>query len=242
MNLLLLSPEEAATQPVILTDRRATHIIEVLRARVGDTLRAGVLDGPTGTATVLAIAPDRVTLQATLDTEAPDRPEDTLLLAVPRPVVLQRCLATAAALGFGCIVLFRSWGVEKSHLGAGVMQPERTREFVIEGLSQARRTHVPSVHVFPRFRPLVEDALDDLLPPGPRFVAHPDAECDIADSRVTHDQPFTVALGPERGFNEFEIGLFAGHGFAPVHTGHHPLRVETALAVLTGQLHLLRKS
>jgi RsmE family RNA methyltransferase len=241
MNLLLLTPDEAAGQPTVLTDRRATHIVETLRAKVGDTLRAGILNGPTGLATVRAIETSGVTIEATCEDAPPPPGENTLLLAVPRPIVLRRCLASAAALGYGRIALFRTRHVDKSHLGAKVMEPANIREHLIDGLSQARRTHVPEVQLFPRFKPIVEDEIDGLAPKGPRFVAHPDAERDIAQLQFARSEPFTVALGPERGFTDYEVDLFTTKGFEPIHTGRHPLRVETALAVITGQLDLLRR-
>lgn len=113
MNLLLLDRAEIdANSHAQLRGRRAAHLQTVLRVAVGDTIRTGILDGPIGTARVLAIATDLVEVSVTCETTVP-LCHDTLLLAVPRPKVLQRMLEHAAALGFAQIVLFRSWRVEK---------------------------------------------------------------------------------------------------------------------------------
>ena len=243
MNLLLLTPEEAADELVRLSDARATHVREVLGAVPGDTVRVGILEGPIGVAEVVAVDESAVSLCCTFESLAKPLGKDTLLLAIPRPRVLGRCLADAAAMGYGRIVLFRSWRVDKSHLGARVLEADRLRGHLIAGLSQARRNRVPQVHVFPLFKPFVEDELDALVPGPHRFVAHPIATTDTATLRLSPEGPFTLALGPEGGFIPYEVDALAAHGFTPVRAGDgHPLRVETALSLLTGQLQLLRRA
>ena len=106
------------------------------------------------------------------------------------------------------------------------------------------RTRLPEVLLYPLFKPLIEDHLDHLVPGRNRYVAHPDADTDIAelgDAAADGPAPFTVALGPERGFIDFEVQALAMLGFTPVRAGQHPLRVETALAYVTGQLELMRR-
>jgi 16S rRNA U1498 N3-methylase RsmE len=52
MNLLLLEPDDFIDERhAVVRGRRAEHVGRVLRAREGDTLLAGRLGGPTGTAT-----------------------------------------------------------------------------------------------------------------------------------------------------------------------------------------------
>ena len=241
MNVILLTAEEAQTQPVVLTDERATHIREVLRSKFGHTVRVGILEGPLGTATIENVDPHFVTLACEFESRTPPRGADSLLLAVPRPIVLRRCLAAAASLGFARIVLFRSWRVEKSHLDSKIFDPAVVRTHLVAGLSQARRTRLPEVLVYPLFKPFIEDQLDHLVPRPNRYVAHPDADTDIADTTANGSIPFTVAFGPEGGFIDYEVQAFAMLGFTPVSAGRHPLRVETALAYVTGQLDLARK-
>lgn len=241
MNIIILAASEAANQPVILTDERATHIRKVLRAKLGHTVRVGILEGPLGTATIADIDANFVTLACEFEPEIPPRGEDTLLLAVPRPIVLRRCLAAAASLGFGRIVLFRSWHVDKNHLDTKVFDETIIRTHLVAGLSQARRTRLPEVLFYHLFKPFLEDHLDHLTPGANRFVAHPDADTDLAQATLDSSAPFTIAIGPERGFIEYEVQALAMLGFTAVSAGHHPLRVETALAYVTGQLDLMRK-
>lgn len=241
MNLLLLRPEEAADGGTVrLTDRRANHVRDVLRAETGRQLRCGVLDGPLGQAVVESVDAESVTLAIQLESAPPPRPTDVLLIAAPRPKVLRRLVADATALGFGTIVVFRSWHVDRSHLESRSVTPDALGAHVLEGLEQARRTWRPQVLFEPLFRPFIEDRLDGIATPDHRYVAHPSADTHL----VAHPPagPFTLAIGPERGFTGFEVELFETRRFRAVHAGTHPLRVETATAALTGQLLALREA
>jgi 16S rRNA (uracil1498-N3)-methyltransferase len=241
VNLLLLQPGElAADGTATLAGRRAEHIRTVLGTQPGGFLRCGQLDGGLGRAEVLRIDADQVVVRAELGEPPPPPTGDVLLLAVPRPKVLLRMLAHAAALGFERIVLFRSWRVERSHLTSRALEPAQQHEQLVLGLEQAGRTRLPTVRFEPLFKPMVEDSLPTLGLPAQRFVAHPTAE--RPTSRLDLDaRPFALALGPDGGFLPYEVDLLGSQGFAAISCGPHPLRTETALAALWGQLDLLRE-
>ena len=240
VNLLLLDPAEVADDgTAVLTDRRAEHMRTVLQVTPGRTLQAGLVDGPVGNAEVLEVRSDSVRVRAVC-TEAAPVAHDVLLLAVPRPKVLLRMLEIAAMLGFAEIVLFRSWRVDKSHLSSQAMEAELQRHHLCLGLEQARRTAMPRVRTFLRFRPFVEDDLPQLPLPQHRFCAHPFAETSTADLALTHGAPVAVALGPEGGLLPYEVDHLARCGFLPVRMSQHPLRTESALCAVHAQLDLLR--
>lgn len=241
MNWILLQPEEVtADGDAKLMGRRARHAHEVLAAEPGQRLRVGVINGPTGEAQVLHSSPDELSLRVQLGPTAP-RSSDALLLAVPRPKVLLRMLAHAAALGFGEILLFRSWRTDKSHLHSTAMRAEVQREQLLLGLEQSGRTHLPMVRQALLFKPMVEDLLPTLPLPSARFVGHPTASTPTHNLHVPPQAPFALCLGPDGGFLPYELDQLCSLGFAPVNCGPHALRTETALAVLTGQLQLLRE-
>lgn len=241
MNFLLLHRDElAADGTARLIGRRAEHVRTVLKAEVGQTLRAGVVDDGLGSAVVTSLTTDAVEVAVTL-TAPPPPVADVLLLAVPRPKVLLRMLAHAAALGFARIVLFRSWRVDKTHLQSTAMDPAAQREQLLLGLEQAGRTQLPQVQFCPLFKPMVEDELPTMALPPQRFVAHPVASAHTHELALAAGAPFALALGPDGGFLPYEVDQLAQRGFLPVSCGPHALRTETALAVLAGQLDLLRQ-
>ncbi|MBK8977853.1 MAG: 16S rRNA (uracil(1498)-N(3))-methyltransferase [Planctomycetes bacterium] len=244
MNLLLLDATELdANGRTTLTGRRARHLLEVLQVAPGRALRVGLVDGPLGTAQVLRCAPPTVELACEFDADAPRaHTADTLLLAVPRPKVLLRALEDAAALGFGRIVLMRTWRVDRSHLESrAATDPDLAARHLRLGLEQSCRTRLPVIEREPRFRPFVEDRLDASLAGVERFVAHPSpAAIELAALTPAPHGPLALAIGPERGFTDQEIEMLGARGFRAVRSGPHPLRVEPALVAVAVQLQLLR--
>lgn len=241
MNFLLLEPHELDDAGRCrLVGRRAEHVRTVLRAQAGDTLRAAVVDGGIGVAHVESVGSEAVEVRCEIGGDGEPAPADALLLAVPRPKVLLRMLAHAAALGFGRIVLFRSWRVEKSHLDSEAMRPPLQRAALLAGMEQTGRARLPVVVFHPLFKPMAEDWLPVAGLPPARFVAHPAAATPTSGLDLAGIDGIALALGPDGGFLPYEVEKLAAHGFVPVSCGPRPLRTETALAVLKGQLDLLR--
>jgi 16S rRNA (uracil1498-N3)-methyltransferase len=240
VNIVLLDAAEMSSAgEVTLSDDRARHLLKILKVKLGSSVRVGLLDGPQGRAEVVHVEARTVTLRCSLDQPTPPPGGDLLLLAFARPKVLSRCLEHATALGFGRIVLFRSRRVEKSHLSSHALEPASIDAHLRRGLEQSRRTHRPEVHLVERFRVLIEQRLDELVPRDNRFVADADAPEEAALAAGSPG-PMSLVIGPEGGLLEHELTAFAEQGFCAVRAGREPLRVETALAYLTGQLRAAR--
>ncbi len=174
MNLILCESHEVGADGVVtLTDARAAHVRDVLRASRGDTVRVGVVDGPKGRAELLAIDDGQVVMRCALDAGVPAPPAVDLLLALPRPKVLRRLWAQLAALGVGRIVLTNAARVERHYFDTHVLEPATYRPLLVEGLQQAGDTRLPDMSIHRRFRVLIEDELDALSGAGLRLVAHP---------------------------------------------------------------------
>lgn len=247
MNHLIVRPEQLSSAGDFTVEgERARHLVEVLKVSVGSSLRAARLNHEAGTAMVTALQSGRVSLRyeprvATATGLDPgcaapeDGTDNVLLLAIPRPKVLSRCIQHAAALGYRRIVLFRSYRVEKAHLESAKLAPDRLVADAILGLEQARRVFLPELVVYARFRPFVEDSLSGHVFTQNRYVGHPTAALRTRDLMPPPGN-YCVALGPEGGLIDFEIGLLQRAGFHPVSFGPSPLRVESALSYLTGQL------
>jgi len=168
MNQVLLEPDDLLEDGTArLTGRRLRHALEVLRAAEGDVLRVGLLGGPIGTAEVLKADGGELLLRPSFTGPPPPRAGIDLLLAIPRPKALRKVLPAAASLGVDRIVLVNAARVEKSYFDSRVPDAEAMRELLILGLEQARDTRVPEILVRERFRPFVEDELDELEVPVP---------------------------------------------------------------------------
>ena len=234
MNLLLL--EEAdfiAADRAILRDRRLTHMQEVHRSVVGDSLRVGRIGGLMGSAELLRLDADEAELRVTLDQPPPAKLPLTLVLALPRPKMLRRVFQTVAAMGVPRIILVNSYRVEKSFWQTPFLEPEAIREQLILGLEQARDSVLPEIVIEKRFKPFVEDRLPAITDGTLGLVGHPG---NYPPCPRGLNEAVTLAIGPEGGWIPYEIDLLGKAGLQPVQLGDRILRVETAVTALLARL------
>ncbi len=236
MNLLLLQPAELDGDRVTLRGRRARHLHEVLRVKPGSTVRAGIVRGGVGTATVTTSSPDVAELCVTISAAPVQPPRVDLVLAMPRPKELSRILQTAASFGVARIDITNAWRVDKSYLQSTRLDPERLREDLLVGCEQGSTTWLPDVAVHPRLMPLLDDVLVPRLANAAGIIAHPYAEHHVEQVAGT---PIVVAIGPEGGWIQRELDTFVDRGFVGVSLGKRILRTHAAVAGLFAQLDML---
>ena len=235
MNLVILEPGEVSESgDVVLTDGRAGHVLKVLNAAPGHEVRVGLLDGPRGVGTVQAVEEDgAVHLRCAFAPDVPPRPRVDLLLALPRPKVMRRLWAQLAALGVGRIMLTNAERVERHYFDTHVLSPDCYRPLLVEGLQQAKDTRLPQVSIHKQLKVLVEDELDRLFVGGVRIVADPASTTPLRSLARRHaDERLLLAVGPEGGWNAFELALLQAHGFHAAGMGPRTLRTDTACVAL----------
>ncbi len=234
MNVLLFDErDEIAPGFVRVADRRHRHVLEILRATVGESLAVGRIGGKLGRGTIVALDAQTLELEVTLDLEPPSPLPVTLALALPRPPSLRKVLQQATALGVKRFVLFASARVEKSYWQSTGLHADALREQLLLGLEQAVDSVVPRIEIARRFRPFVEDALPELARSGPILVAHPGP----ASSRDLLSKGAAVlVVGPEGGLQDHELARLEAAGAHLVGLGPRVLRVETAVVALLARL------
>lgn len=233
MNRILLKADELRGDCAILEGRRARHVLYVIGAKQGDELRVGVLGGALGRGRVVAQSTTSVTFEVELDEDPPAALPITLFLALPRPKVARRVLVDCAAAGVKSIHLIGAWKVDKSYWDSPLLADDAIEEHLVLGLEQGGDTMMPSVERHRLFKPFAEDQLPNLVRGMRAFVAHPaaDAEC----PRAVHGS-IALAVGPERGFTDYEVERLSDAGFECVSLGTRTVRVEAAVAMLLGRL------
>jgi 16S rRNA (uracil1498-N3)-methyltransferase len=239
VNLIVLERGDISQAgEVSLTGARAAHVVDVLHVSPGHDVRVGIVDGPRGIGTAVSVGDRTVTLRCAFETDVPPRPPIDLLLAVPRPKVMRRLWAQVAALGVGHIILTNAEKVDRNYFDTHILSPETYRPLLIEGLQQARDTRLPVVSIHRQFKVLIEDHLDDLFGPGLRIVADPSAAMPMADVvRARTAARMLLAIGPEGGWNAFELRLLEAHGFQTAGMGPRTLRTDTACVALLALAH-----
>jgi 16S rRNA (uracil1498-N3)-methyltransferase len=239
VNLVILEPGEVSEcGDAHLSGARATHLLDVLRVVPGQEVRVGILDGQRGTGVVRSVAAGLVVVRCAFDGCVRPRPRVDLLLALPRPKVLQRLWAQIAAIGVGRIILTNAERVERNYFDTHVLTPDCYRPLLVEGLQQARDTSLPAVSIHRQFRVLVEDDLDGLFTGGRRLVADPTSARSVGDGVGEWlDQRVLLAIGPEGGWNAFETRLLEAHGFQSIGMGPRTMRTDTACIALLALVH-----
>ena len=248
MNLLLLDPDELSSDGrARLSGRRARHLVDVLGAVPGATVRAGMLGRAAGEATVVEIAGEGAAVEVELDCgglpEAPapalPPPPVRLTLALPRPKALGRILRSAATLGLARLDLTNAWRVEKSYFSSPALEPASIRRELLLGAEQGATTQLPDVTVH-RFLMGFFDSLAEPAPGEHRLLAHP-REAVALERAVPPGirAPVHLALGPEGGWTERELATFPRYGFSPVTLGPWVLTSGEAVVAALAQLALL---
>ncbi|HBI15271.1 MAG TPA: 16S rRNA (uracil(1498)-N(3))-methyltransferase [Desulfobulbaceae bacterium] len=244
MNILLFEPGELRRSLLSLPeqDRRVQHIVNVLGLAPGDDLRAGMLNGKMGTARILGLRNGTLEMEVSLTASPPKPSGIELILALPRPIMLQRILKQATVLGVSRFHLIRSQKVQKSYFQGSVLQAQNLRELLRQGLEQAVDTRLPEVCLHHRFRPFVEDVVPTLKAAS-RLLAHPGAGPTLAELHGGRPigEPLLLALGPEGGWSEHEVGAFRDQGFTSFSLGPRILHVDTAALVLLAQVRFLQE-
>jgi RsmE family RNA methyltransferase len=240
VNLLLIEVDELREDCVFtIADRRAQHLRTVLGVQVGSTVKTGVIGKHIGTAEVLAVTGDAITLRYDMVTLGPPPMPVDLVLAVPRPKVITRTIEIAASFGVRRIDLTNAWRVDKSYLGSPRLAPDALALAARYGAEQGATIRIPPIRIHDRFMAMLDDRFTVGTEPTLRLVAHPDAP--PIEQVVTERGLTALAIGPEGGWIERELETLVERGFKPVSLGAPILRVEAAVASALGQLLLLQR-
>ncbi|HIP28618.1 MAG TPA: 16S rRNA (uracil(1498)-N(3))-methyltransferase [Sulfurovum sp.] len=235
MNCILLSKNAES----ISDEQQVTHIKEILKSKVGDSLTIGEIGGYIGKATIAQINNDEVLLtDIILDKKPPAKLDLTVVLALPRPKVLRRLIMDMTSLGVNKIIIVNSYRSQKSYWQSPLLN--RIDEFVFEGLQQAIDTVPPVIELKKYFKPFVEDEFPALL--GSAVIAHPYASqswksyLDVAKCKSSHKDtmPKVLCIGAEGGWIDYEVSLLCQHGCTSVSLGPRILRTEAVVNVLLG--------
>ncbi len=236
MNLMLVETSELQSDAtVIVTGRRAAHAFSILKLKAGDSMTYGVRNGPIEQGLVIACCAEKLILTSSSQQPPPPKLGVWLILAMPRPKAFKRILESVASLGINHLALVNAARVEKSYFNSKVLDTSFIQSHLDLGLEQAKDTVSPSVGVFERLKPFVEDVLDTWSPAAAaKLLPHPKvAALKPATARET---PLVVAIGPEGGWVPFEVDLFERHGFRTISFGPRVLRTEVAVPAIVGAL------
>lgn len=237
MNLILLLEHEVEDGEIVRlpgSDARARHIVHHLKkSDHGETVRAGIVDGPVGFATVQEINDAGcITLRLDALCDPPPKPRVELLLGLPYPRVMKQMWAILSSLGVSRICVFKAELSDPDFGNTSALTREVYDPLILEGLSQSVETRRPVVDAWQKRG--LSDVLAVLDSGAQRRLF-----CDVGDFptirrclRTTRHLPAStktvVAIGPERGWTDAEATLFKNAGFDAASISRCVLRTDVA--------------
>ena len=244
MNIILLENDEINGDQATLNDHRAVHIVKVLRSSKGERVNVGIINGKTGYGIIKEISgrkPYIVRLKLSLERNPDVTPPVDILLALPRPIVFKRIISHLTALGVRRILVVNAAKVEKSYWESSVVKDHGWQRYVREGLEQAVDTRLVDFSFYRGFKPFMQEIVPDVKDRYEQMlVAHPHSTYSLAEIYRAGHRPVLLAIGPEGGWNEFEIEQMQLQGFEQFTMGPRILRVETAVSAVHGSISVLR--
>lgn len=204
-------------------DPRARHILRVLRREVGDRFDAGLINGPRGKGTLLAIDEAAIMLQFEWLCEPPPLDPIKLIIGLPRAQAARRILQESTSLGVSAIHFVSTAKGEAGYASSTLWRSGEWRRHLIAGAQQAFTTRLPEVGVGQS----LEAALAG-LPAHYCRIALDNYEASGPMSETAIEPPVVLALGPEGGWTDGERALLRSSGFELAHLGERVLRTETA--------------
>ncbi len=240
MNVILLDENEINEGKLMLSDHRAKHIIKILKSKVGDRVKLGIINGKIGNGIIIDMKtkfPFCVEMETEFDRFPPAKQPVDLLLALPRPIMLKRIFGQAASLGIGTLHIINANRVEKSFWKAGLLNREEYIQHFVQGLEQAVDTVLPSVIFHKRFKIFIEDYFPKISERYSHLIyAHPDTKQKLCNVFTVQPGKILLAIGPEGGWVEYEINKFQEYGFDGFTVGERILKVDTAVINIHGRI------
>ncbi len=244
MNIIILIDSDKIENSVYkLSDERFEHIKKILKLEVGDFIEVGLVNGPTGTAKIININESEVVIEiVNLKERKETFHKADLICALPRPQTLKKVLSTSATMGVSNLYLIRSEKVEKSFFHSPLLEEKNYTKYLFEGLSQGKRTKLPKVTIHNRFKEFYENDFPTISKNKTCLLAHPNTDKFLNKIALENKSNIVLAIGPEGGWNDFEINLMEEKGFVKFKLSESILRVENAVTAALSQIEMISKS
>jgi 16S rRNA (uracil1498-N3)-methyltransferase len=225
--------EQFTGQTAVIGGETAHHLGRVLRAQQGQVYELS--DGDkVWLGRIEAVTRDRVEFALVEKISChPAIIDVTLLLSVVKFDAFEWAIEKATELGVSTIVPLAAARSEKALLAAASKRADRWKKILVEASQQSRRIRVP--------------VLAPLIRPEQAFDGHRVGVCVMLSERgdapplrevlAGQAEPrAALAIGPEGGWTDDELGAATGVGFREASLGKLILRTETAVVAALASL------
>jgi 16S rRNA (uracil1498-N3)-methyltransferase len=225
VNLVLFAHNET-DQPLARSDRRALHILDVLRRQTGESFDGGLVNGPRGKATVVRIGADVIELSWVWESASPPPEPVTVIVGLTRPQTARDILRDATTLGVGALHFVQTEKSDPNYAQSTLWSSGDWRRHVLAGAEQAFSTRIPEVYFG---RPLAPTVV--ALSADATLVAldNYEATAPLGTLPISANARVVLAIGGERGWSAGDRQTLRDHRFTLASLGPRVLRTETAV-------------
>jgi 16S rRNA (uracil1498-N3)-methyltransferase len=226
MDYFYVDPSEVREATLQLRGDEVKHLVRVMRKKAGERIMVMDGRGRMFDCVIRTIEREAVTCDIADVRQDVNEPKVYVTLAVSmlkNPARFDLLVEKATELGVRTIIPLeceRTIRHEYKHL--------RLQRIALAAAKQSGRCYVPEIFVRTSFATLVEAANGFDV----RLIPHEQTEQSQFIGTVMRHHldaaKVLVAVGPEGGFADHELGLASSHGFIPISLGPRRLRTETA--------------
>ncbi|MBK7105220.1 MAG: 16S rRNA (uracil(1498)-N(3))-methyltransferase [Ignavibacteriae bacterium] len=242
MNIIILSEKDRLNENQYrIDDERYSHIINILNSELNDFVEIGLLNNKIGIAKIILIDEKKLILEIVELYEC-DKSKISidLICALPRPQTLKKVLSISATMRVRNLFFIKSEKVEKSYFHSPLLFEDNYTKYLVEGLSQGKQIFLPNVSFHNKFKIFFEDEFNSKNYDR-KLLAHPNSENSLLKFKFSEVKNLVVAIGPEGGWNNFEINFMQNLDFENFILSKSILRVESAVTAALSQIELITK-
>src|ERR1039458_1705896 len=228
--------DEVTGNTAALVGGHAAHLARVLRAEIGQEFDIAAGDGAQSMVrrgTIVSISDDRVEFALGKEQEQAlkSTPKITLALAIFKFDRMEWAIEKCTEIGVTRIIPVIARRTDAHLATAAVKRHERWQRIVRQAAEQSRRTAPPEIAAPVKLKELDGALPEDLL----TRVVLAESEEEARMGAVLRSRPTEVvlAIGPEGGWADGELGWFYESGWVAASLGGTILRAETAAIVAT---------
>ncbi|PYX64213.1 MAG: 16S rRNA methyltransferase [Acidobacteria bacterium] len=221
--------DEVSGRRAALVGSHAHHLSRVLRARLGQEFDI-VTGDAVRRARIASIQDDRIEFELGEEVPAATPLHITLALAIFKFDRMEWAIEKCTELGIARVIPIIAQRTGQHLAAAAGKRVERWRRIVKQAAEQSRRSDIPEISLPLKLKEAVALTAETRI-----LLAECENEVLLKDAIREHppDGEVVLAIGPEGGWTEEEVQLFAGNGWTSASLGATILRAETAAIAAT---------
>ena len=221
--------DEVSGRRAALVGSHAHHLSRVLRARLGQEFDI-VTGDAVRRARIASIQDDRIEFELGEEVPAATPLHITLALAIFKFDRMEWAIEKCTELGIARVIPIIAQRTGQHLAAAAGKRVERWRRIVKQAAEQSRRSDIPEISLPLKLKEAVALTAETRI-----MLAECENDVLLKDAIREHppDGEVVLAIGPEGGWTEEEVQLFAGNGWTSASLGATILRAETAAIAAT---------